>query len=347
MNIKKNIEVFIGSYLAGESTFEEKKSLESWLNEHPDNLHKFNQYKKIWNLRKQKKLNKENAFHKLTQRIELQTIEINRRKQKHTFFYALTFAASIVILIGSYFLFQFSLNTFFVPADPQIITNETPYGKKLKLQLPDGSRVYLNSGSTIQYPKSFNNHERKISFTGEGFFEVTHSKNPFIINIYGHIIQVLGTSFNVKTIEETGNIETIVISGKVKFSSDTNQSITNETYIEPGEKLHYNKTSRQIHKTKLENYDEIAWKDGILVFKNDAMKDVFSELEKWYGVKFMVSSKHIMQCSLTAKFDNQSLQEILDYIDVIMPLKYSISENNDSIIVLGKGCYDVDASVNN
>jgi hypothetical protein len=77
------------------------------------------------------------------------------------------------------------------------------------------------------------------------------------------------------------------------------------------------------------------------------MKDVFSDLEKWYGVSFSISNNQILQCNLTAKFDNESLQEVLDYIDVIMPLKYSFSENNEIILVQGKGCYDFQSSGNN
>jgi ferric-dicitrate binding protein FerR (iron transport regulator) len=207
--------------------------------------------------------------------------------------------------------------------------------------------VHLNSGSELEYPESFNTDQRKVSLTGEAFFEVVKSRKPFEVFINEHKIVVLGTSFNVKTNPETGTIETLVVTGNVTFTESNQNKQNNEIPISEGEKLHFDKTTRQIKKTSVDNYDDIAWKDGILVFKNDAMKDVFSDLEKWYGVSFSISNNQILQCNLTAKFDNESLQEVLDYIDVIMPLKYSFSENNEIILVQGKGCYDFQSSGNN
>lgn len=341
MNERSNIEELIGAYLADELNPDLRDSVESWIAESQKNHDIFKKYEIIWKLNKIDPKEKINAFATLTNRIrQNENVKPKNKKAKKTYLTVLKIAAGFAILISSYFLVRYIHDDGQQTIDKVMITKQVPYGKKMKLTLQDGTRIQLNAGSTLSYPEGFGGEEvRRVSLSGEAFFEVVKAERRFIVEVEGNEIVVLGTSFNVKTNDESDNIETVVVTGSVEFIPAQQTKKTRATNIKSGEKLYYNIGDNFLNKVKLTNFDDISWKEGILTFKGEPLKNVFPELEKWYGVDFQVTNKQIYQCNLTAKFDNQSLDQVLDYINVIMPLNHAFIDSN-LIVIRGKGCYE-------
>ncbi len=175
------------------------------------------------------------------------------------------------------------------------------------LELPDGSRVWLNRGSELRFKDEKNG--RSIMLIGEGYFEVVpNADKPFTIQTGNLITKVLGTSFNVNASSKT-SIEVVVASGQVLVLHKSD-SIS----LEPGEKGSFDlKTQALTAGTNVDlNFD--AWRTGILVFEDAPMLEVVQVLEDHFGVRLTVKASS--EAKLNGLFDNQSLQEILEIIAI-------------------------------
>jgi transmembrane sensor len=166
-------------------------------------------------------------------------------------------------------------------------TMSTPRGGQYQLSLPDGSKVWLNSESSITYPVVFATHERRVQITGEAYFEVTSNKKwPFRVeyNATGHpeersdeglpakrtVIEVLGTHFNIKAYADEGSTKTSLLEGSVKIDKQI---------LKPGQAY----TNGRIVPTNVDQ--DVAWKNGIFNFNNQNLSQVMKELARWYDLE--------------------------------------------------------------
>jgi ferric-dicitrate binding protein FerR (iron transport regulator) len=162
--------------------------------------------------------------------------------------------------------------------------------------LSDGTKVWLNSESSIHYPVAFTGEERKVEITGEAYFEVAHQANhPFIVSTGGMDVEVLGTHFNINSYADEPAIKTTLLEGKVRIHSAANNA---ETILKPGEQAlirqgqadNPSKTSGRIlsdmlRVTKDVDVDaEVAWRFGYFNFNNVDLKTMMRQLERWYDV---------------------------------------------------------------
>ena len=162
-----------------------------------------------------------------------------------------------------------------------INTLSTPKGGQYQLQLPDGSKVWLNAASSIKFPAAFGAHERRVELLGEAYFEITkNAHKPFkVVLAQGAMIEVLGTHFNVMAYQNEKDVNTTLLEGSVKISK-SNLALT----IKPGEQAVLNNTL-QAHKVDAEQ--EIAWQKGDFQFSNTDFAGILRELERWYDVDFI------------------------------------------------------------
>ncbi len=167
------------------------------------------------------------------------------------------------------------------PADKVLYnTMTTPRGGQYKLTLPDGTNVWLNSASSINYPTAFVGKERKVSITGEAYFEVAKDKSkPFYVTAGNQSVEVLGTHFNVMAYADEENIKTTLLEGSVKISEHTNISI-----LKPGyQAVVANKGGITV---KPANIDEaMAWKNGYFKFSRVDIKHIMRQISRWYDVE--------------------------------------------------------------
>ncbi|WP_103865047.1 FecR family protein [Aquimarina sp. I32.4] len=238
--------------------------------------------------------------------------------------------AAIFILVCSMSITYY----IYSPLSPEIISNHLaktviPNGNTGKVILPDGSSVWLNSGSKLIYTNFFKENERRVTLEGEGYFEVVKDKTkPFIVSTKKNMkIRVLGTSFNVKAYPEDNQIETALITGKVQLNIDNNTSEKNIDMI-PGEKVIYKEKAHEIHLKKEENInDESSWKEGKLIFKKESLKLITNELSRTFNVDIIVDNEASKEI-ITASFDkNTSIREIFQILKLVSDFKYEYTNN--------------------
>jgi ferric-dicitrate binding protein FerR (iron transport regulator) len=165
---------------------------------------------------------------------------------------------------------------------------ETAKGQTYSTVLSDGTRVWLNSNSSISYPVSFNGEERKVTITGEAYFEVataykpgTKEKQPFIVDVKGMKVEVLGTHFNINAYDDEPVIKTTLLEGKVKITSGKTTSL-----LTPGQQLQLQRGTDIAQKIDDADVQQaVAWKNGYFQFDNDDLKTVMRQLSRWYDVE--------------------------------------------------------------
>ena len=178
------------------------------------------------------------------------------------------------------------------------------------LILPDNSEITLNSGSTLEYPKSFDPNVRKVSLEGEGFFRVKGKANhPFEVHTADAVVRVIGTEFNVRSFKNENTVEVQVLSGMVEvLSVDTNERIT----LRPGEKAILTKTNEAITKETDRSGNAISWKTNKLSFKNTPLSKVIHDIEKHYDINIEVENTDVLDCTFTSPFVAQELEVVLE-----------------------------------
>lgn len=155
-----------------------------------------------------------------------------------------------------------------------------PRGGKYDITLPDGTRVWLNSSSSLSFPNTFDGPDRKVMLTGEAYFEVASNKQkPFKVNVAGkQEVEVLGTHFNISAFEEDQNITTTLLEGAVKVNTSKFQ-----TLIKPGEMAVNNlKTKPRVVQADLD--EVMAWKNDMFIFNNENITSIMKKISRWYDV---------------------------------------------------------------
>lgn len=158
----------------------------------------------------------------------------------------------------------------------------TPRGGQYQLVLSDGSKVWLNSSSSIRFPAIFKGHERDVEITGEAYFEVAHNTEmPFHVKVNDMDVEVLGTHFNINAYEDENVIKTTLLKGSVKVSKENFS-----TLIVPGEQARIVKTSNKIMVKAGVDLDEVvAWKNGYFDFEGLDFENIAKQLSRWYDVE--------------------------------------------------------------
>lgn len=164
-------------------------------------------------------------------------------------------------------------------ATPSYNTLTTPRGGQYRLALPDGSKVWLNAASSITYPTAFAGKERKVTITGEAYFEVAQDAGrPFRVAAGGQEIQVLGTSFNVNAYYDEPAIRTTLVQGKIKVRQGPTEKL-----LSPGEQVQGSGTALTVTQADVEQV--LAWKNGAFSFQGADLPTVMRQLARWYDIE--------------------------------------------------------------
>ncbi|MDD3989844.1 MAG: DUF4974 domain-containing protein [Bacteroidales bacterium] len=209
----------------------------------------------------------------------------------------------------------------------------TEKGVKGFVILPDSTKVWLNSCTELTYPVKFSGDSREISMSGEAYFEVAKdSLHPMIISTANNVsIEVLGTSFNLKSYKEDGRVETTLYTGSVRMHYEADGE-KKTVLMQPDEKIVYElpttKKSVAAFPQKIEKPQlQSAWKEGRLIFDQTPVKEVLKMIERWHGTSFIVKNDKIYDYILSADFESESLVQIMEIIKIIIPIDYKIENN--------------------
>jgi len=319
-------ENLIVKYLSNEASEEEIDALYEWLASDSKNQKVLSEYIKIYDQRFENEL----AFN-TNQGLDLlkSKVESTERKENKvinlTGFYRVA-AAVLILLVG--LAGYYAYNQLSEVGEVEIIVKSNPLGQKSTFQLPDGSIVKLNAGSSLEFEESFGN-ERIVKLKGEAFFEVVRDKTrPFKVLSGDVTTTVLGTSFNVNAYQD--DVSVAVATGKVQVSDRSGQ----EVFLTPGEKGVFVDEKLSKQKTDLDKL--LAWKDNTLVFYQTSVTQVVADLEKWYGVEIDASEVDAAGCLFNGKFKNENLVNVLEAVSFSTGINYK--KENKKVILWGNGC---------
>ncbi|QKJ30305.1 FecR domain-containing protein [Mucilaginibacter mali] len=215
---------------------------------------------------------------------------------------------------------------------PQLLTINVPLGQLKQLTLPDSSKVWLNAGTTLQYPEKFTGSARHIRLTtGQAFFEVVHDQSkPFIVSANGADVTVLGTSFEVKAFKNEKDTKITVSTGKVGvLPSHTTKTAT---MLRPNEQASIDNASKVVTLHKVIAGDIASWRQNKLVFEKETLRDVMKALERKYNVKIIILNKDLFEQKITLRLDNQPLTTVLNVLSFSNNFTYK--QQNEQLIVV-------------
>ena len=209
-----------------------------------------------------------------------------------------------------------------------------PLGQKAEVELPDGSMVWLNSGSQISYLSSYNRKIREIRLQGEAYFEVKkNTGKPFFVRTSSLDVEVTGTKFDLNAYSDDPIIETSLVEGHVNlFAKD----IPNKKYeLTAGHVITYSKATKSFSRHNLDKDAAIGWKDNRLIFINDDFYKLARKIERWYNMKVIYNPADFKKNKLTVKLlEGEQLGKLLQIIDSAIGVECTVS--GDKIYITKK-----------
>jgi len=304
-------------YISGNATKEEKQSVTEWIQASDDNLREYMAKRKLYDIAlwRTKPVTEEEKSTKSG--FTLRTFWIEAAKIA---------AVVAIVLLGTHYWSgkkqpekEALTQSIFVPA-----------GQRAEVMLSDGTKVWLNSRSTLTFPGNFTGNIRNVKLDGEGYFSVTkNAKKPFIVETNKYNVKVLGTEFNViayasDSIWETsllqGSVEIVMPGGKRKMKLEPNTMA-----ILKGNKL---------EKGNIKEIDYFLWREGLICFNNISVKEMVEKLKLYYGVNIVVKNSRILENRYTGKFrTDDGVEHVLRVLKLNNNFSYSMDEDNNLITI--------------
>ncbi len=312
----------IVAYLQGELDIEAGAILEKWIEASNENKAVFKEYKTLFEASgavDAPDFDVETALHNVHKDIrfiEKPTIPLSPGNIAWIFA-----AASIAAIVGFFVV----INQKFQKTEKfQTITAQT---RVRQIQLPDGSTVWLNKASALQFPTSFADSVRHLQLDGEAYFEVTtDSLRPFTVYANGSITKVLGTEFNIRARQPEKTIVVTVREGKVSMADST--SVSKRVLLEKGEKGIFDKRKSKISEEKVTNDNFVAWKTGILTFNDTPIPEVLNTLSEYYNVSMVTRDSSLRDEKLTISFEKTPLNEAIRMLTWGLHAKFDTVNGN-------------------
>ena len=301
-------------YFKGITSVEEEKMILDWIDASDENRNIFLKERMIYDI---------SLFSDKQGNNEKKTVRIMPMLR-----WAARIAAVTIVAIAGYFI----TSDFLYNKEVQLQTVTVPAGQRAQITLADGTRVWLNSKSTMKYAANFGRKERNVELDGEAYFEVAKNKNiPFYVHTETNKVKVVGTSFNVCAYSGSHEFGTTLVEGIVDiYPANSSQIITrlqkDEVFLNENGKC---------RKAVLPSYEYLRWKEGLYCFDDAPFSGILGRLEKYYNVKITVASPQLLNYgSFTGKFREQDgIEHILRTISKDHPFKFRINEEKDSIVI--------------
>lgn len=253
---------------------------------------------------------------------------IRIKKLKRICFRVAAVLIPVVLIVGLYMQLNSKVDLFGTSEYEEVVVDK---GERIQIMFQDGTKVYINSDSKLRYPKKFALNTREVFLEGEAYFVVAKNKNrPFIVNLSGPAIHVLGTSFNVQDYPENKDIVVCLDEGNINLTLPTEKKYP----VKPGERLVYNKDNQQCTISKMNDMRRLSmWKQNVIVFKDTPLSEVIKILNRWYNVEFKVEDENVLKYVYTLTSDNTLLEKVLMDLEKIAPVKFEYNEDKKEVIV--------------
>ncbi|PBI84708.1 fec operon regulator FecR [Flavobacterium sp. ACN2] len=226
-------------------------------------------------------------------------------------------AASLVLLIG--------LSVFFYQTSNAVESKQfaVKLGEHAKIELSDGTQIWLNAGSVLKYPKEFKGDTREVYLSGEAFFDVAKDKkHPFIIHTNKMDTKVLGTSFNVQAYPDQTTQEVSVATGRVNVKS----TVTEENvYVTPGQKVIFKSQDNKLQAFKDIPVNAISlWRKNIMVFEETPLPEVVATINRNYNISIEVKNKNLNALKISAYFKELPADQVIGLVCNIINAQYKM-----------------------
>ncbi|MCG2617243.1 FecR domain-containing protein [Terrimonas sp. NA20] len=362
----------LSARLANEATPEELAELETYLKENPAAQSRTGAIENIWSVNPSISDDyKEAAFNKHLQRMSNhfsepvlqyesdlpeEQVELKVAKKKPVFrIMAWITAAAAVAVLGyftyCYFPFTSAKNSNALAQN----TVSTKRGSKSKIQLPDGTQVWLNADSKITYNENFQGKIREVQLSGEAFFDVVHDEErPFVIHTSVIDVKVLGTAFNVRSYADEKNTETSLIRGSVEITLRNNPD--KKIVLKPNDKLivdndeakaetaspdvvrmpHHDRPSlltlgKVNFKENQTTALETLWIKNTLAFDKESLEEIALKIERWYDVKVSIPDTRIRRTEYSGVFEDEDLEQVMEALRISGNFHYDINKKEITI----------------
>lgn len=263
--------------------------------------------------------------------------KINSFRRKEIIFkrrpiYSIAASIAILLILSTAVLYYFGI----VGDKPKTIAwNEktTGMGQKAIITLFDGTTITLNADSKLKFPKFYGNTQREVYLEGEAYFEVVHNSDiPFIVHAGNISTRVLGTKFDVKAYPRENEMYVSLIEGKVKVSSKSNVLEKEDVVLHPSKQFMLNKITGEEKILPFEKDQAIGWKNNVFRFNDMPLSKVIVELERAFGIEFVLADSALEQKRITANFEHDSFWTIIKVIRKITSLEFKTEADNGELL---------------
>ncbi|NVO09358.1 MAG: FecR domain-containing protein [Bacteroidales bacterium] len=317
--------------IQGRCTPEEELQLQGWLFESEENRNIFFQYKMFWQAQKIKTYSSESHLNVALEKYNKRIDTIRSKEKRIKIFKGLRWAA-IVLVIACLPTLYFYLKT--DKHEVTLITESVGLKGDIKvINLTDGTKVWLNKGSSVRYPSKFENIERTIYLEGEVFLDVKKDPtHPFIVKTQSIQIKVLGTSFNINTRCEDNIVQTTLVEGSVMILDENGKKIAS---LNPGQMAAVDISSKKVQIKDVNPKCYTSWRTGEVYFENANLVEIITKIEEVYGIKIQfdtyLSPKNVNQKRYNFIFHRgQPVDTVFEMLNFIAPCKFVKKDNKQN-----------------
>lgn len=346
---QEQVDDLIANFLSGNISTDEQEILTHWINANAENQSYFLQWRDAWQATATSgDYNTLAAWDNLQYNTAMERpLSVNRWR----YYFRVAASFTLPFLIGGGLVYawaSFKKND----SSNALVTVTSPKGATTKIELSDGTEVWLNAGSKLQYAQSYNLSGREVKLEGEAFFKVhTNAQKPFTVRASDLKILALGTSFNVKAYPEDKTVVTTLVDGEVKIDGSktttpfglmmkphqhvvykkpltTNGSEQLKTPVSTGDST----TAAPIESREVNNVEiYTAWKDGNWIVAAQTMDEMAETMERRFNVKVIFKEPELKEYRFSGTFRQETLEQVLNILKLTAPLKYTI---DDGVVTL-------------
>ncbi|NDV81899.1 FecR family protein [Bacteroides sp. 51] len=324
--MEKHIVNLLNKFISGKIDRNERKTLRNAISEMSD-MELSKALSEAWN-EYDGNIQNGNDFDQLARKLR---ISPPQQKKNYTLRTVARIAAAIAIpLFIGFQIYLYTqnerLNNFI---DNQLQVN-IQSGEMADITLPDGTKVYLNSATTMSYPVDFGLKSREVRLAGEAFLDVAKNKEkPFYVHTDYVQIEVLGTKFNINAYPDLNTVETTLIEGSVKLT--TKGTTPRSIIMKPNQKVVYNKLQDVLSVNDTQAHFETAWTRGELVFRSATFADVMNKLQKRYGVEIEIVNNRYNADLFSGSFKEEYITGVLKKLQV--HYNFTFTDKNEKILI--------------
>lgn len=301
-------------YISGEASEAEKKQVTEWVQESPDNMREYLAQRKLYDIA-------------LWQSKTMEEKPQNKRKifTLRSAVYSMTKIAAMIAIV-------FLIAHYWKNKDTEKISYQSiyvPAGQRAELTLADGTKVWLNSRSSLKFPTNFQGKSRNVILDGEGFFTVAKNKEvPFIVKTKKYDVKVLGTEFNILAYSTDSIWETSLLEGSVEIQTNGKRKLR----LEPNTMVRLQGNS--LVKQHIKKMEYFRWREGLICFDNISVKEMIEKLKLYYGVDIVINNQEILGNRYTGKFRaRDGIEHVLKVLRLNNRFTYEKDDETNKIII--------------